>query len=359
MLVVFLKLHTPRTPFLADIKAIDWVGVLFVVGGVVMFLLGLESGGASHPWSSAFTLCLIIFGLVTFALFFVNEWKFAKYPIMPLRLFNNQVACAAFTLCFLHGFVFIAGVYFLPLYFQIVLAATPLMSGVYLLPFVLVLSIFSGLVGIFIKKTGRYREPIWFGVLFMTLGFGLLIDLPAAPGWAKIILYQIIAGVGVGPNFQSPLIALQSTVDGHDIASATSAFGFIRQLSTSLSVVLGGVIFTNVFSTQLDRERRSSSSPLPESLLSRLSASTAGTDTELLRSLPTDQKQVINELYTFGLSRMWIFYAVFSFLAVVVSLFIGKRTLSKQHEQTRTGLEEMEKGRRERRAQHEERKAES
>lgn len=47
----------------------------------------------------------------------------------------------------------------------------------------------------------------------------------------------------MGPNFQAPLIAIQTTVKPSDIATATGTFGFIRQLSTSISVVLGGVIF--------------------------------------------------------------------------------------------------------------------
>ena len=53
-LFVFLKIDTPKTPFVAGMKAIDWVGVVTIVGGVVAFLFGMESGGATHPWGSAF-----------------------------------------------------------------------------------------------------------------------------------------------------------------------------------------------------------------------------------------------------------------------------------------------------------------
>jgi hypothetical protein len=345
MLLVFLKLHTPRTAFLDGIKAIDWVGVVTIVAGVVMFLLGLESGGVTHPWNSAYTLCLIIFGILAFVFFFINEWKLAKYPIIPLRLFNNRTACAAFASCFLHGFVFIAGTYYLPLYFQVVLSATPLLSGVYLFPFVLSLSFQSALVGIFIKKTGRYREPIWFGFVFMTIGVGLFIDLGPTANWGKIIAYQIIAGLGVGPNFQSPLIAIQSNIKPQDIASATSTFGFIRQLSTSLSIVLGGVVFTNSLASRAP----SISPPLPASVLDRLTGSNAGiTDPSLIASLPVDQKVAVDVAYTASLSTMWIFYTSLSALAILISAFIGRRVLSKTNEHTKTGLVEQERARLER-----------
>jgi MFS family permease len=131
---------------------------------------------------------------------------------MPLSVFSKRSNIAALGTCFCHAFVFIPGNYFLPLYFQAVLGATPILSGVYLLPTAIALSIFSILTGIVIRKTGQYLAAIWFGMTLMTIGTGLFIDLGANSSWAKIIIYQAIAGIGVGPNFQAPLIALQSLV---------------------------------------------------------------------------------------------------------------------------------------------------
>jgi len=93
-----------------------------------------------------------------------------------------------------------------------VLGATPILSGVWLLPTALSLSFVSAFTGIYIRKTGQYLPPIWAGFIVMTLGFGLFIDLGVSANWAKIICYQIVAGIGVGPDFQAPLIALQSLV---------------------------------------------------------------------------------------------------------------------------------------------------
>lgn len=212
IILFFLDIKTPKTPLRQGLKAVDWLGSLTMVAGVVMFLLGLEWGGQSHPWDSATVLCLIIFGVVTIGIFFLVEWRVAPYPLMPLDIFAKRSNLAALGVGFLHAFVFISGSYFLPLYFQAVLGATPILSGVYLLPQAISLSVLSAMTGIFIKKTGQYLPMIWFGMTTMTLGFGLFIDLDVNSSWAKIIMYQIVAGTGVGPNFQSPLIALQSLV---------------------------------------------------------------------------------------------------------------------------------------------------
>lgn len=212
ILVFFLDLHTPKTPIRQGLKAVDWLGAFTMVGGTTMLLLGLEMGGITFPWNSATIICLLIFGVVVIGIFFVIEARIAPYPLMPLDIFSKRSNLAALGTCFFHSFVFIAGSYYLPLYFQAVLGATPILSGVWLLPTALSLSFVSAFTGIYIRKTGQYLPPIWAGFIIMTLGFGLFIDFGVGTSWAKIILYQIVAGIGVGPNFQAPLIALQSLV---------------------------------------------------------------------------------------------------------------------------------------------------
>src|SRR5271156_5795894 len=121
LLCFFLHLHNPKTPVWDGLKAVDWLGSLSIVGGTLMLLLGLEFGGVTYPWNSATVICLIVFGIFTGFLFILNEWKLARYPVMPLRLFKNRSNIASLGVCFCHGYVFIAGSYYLPLYYQAVL----------------------------------------------------------------------------------------------------------------------------------------------------------------------------------------------------------------------------------------------
>ena len=344
IILFLLDIETPKTPILAGLKAIDWIGVITITGGTIMFLLGLEYGGVSFPWTSATVLSLLIFGVITFILFFLNEWKLAKYPMMPLKLFKVRSNIAALAVCFCHGFVFISGTYFYPLYFQAVLGATPILSGVYLFPFVISLSFMSMIVGIFIKKTGQYLPPIYLGVIFMTLGFGLYVDLPSGRTWGRIFPFQVIAGIGIGPNFQSPLIALQTNVEPRDIATATATFGFIRQLSTAISVVIGGVIFQN---GMMNREPTLQAA-LGPALAQQIGGGGAGAATGIVRGLPEPGRSVATSVYTESLRTMWIFYVCISACSIVAAAFIGNKKLKKTHEVRKTGLEQEEKNRKDR-----------
>ncbi|KAI4708078.1 hypothetical protein J4E89_007198 [Alternaria sp. Ai002NY15] len=96
VLVFFLKLPSPHTPVFAGLKAIDWVGSILIVGAALMILLGLDFGSVTFPWSSATVVCLIVFGVLTIAIFLVNEWKFANNPVIPLRLFTKRSTVAAY-----------------------------------------------------------------------------------------------------------------------------------------------------------------------------------------------------------------------------------------------------------------------
>lgn len=278
-------------------------------------------------------VCVVLFGIV--------EWKVAKYPTIPIRLFENKSLLACFGVCFLHGFVFIGALYYLPLFFQSALGATPILSGVYILALSGAMAVSAMGTGAFINKTGNALYPVYFGLTFMTVGFGLFIDLGADRNWAKIIIFQIIAGLGIGPNFQAPLIALQGRTAPRDIAVATSAFEFTRNLATAISVVVGGVIFDN----QIGKMRTALASELPANVVQALTSGGAGAATTLVNQLPGPQKQIAQTAYADALRPIWYLYVTLAFVAILVAFIIGKHELSREHEETETGLQAEEANR--------------
>lgn len=177
----------------------------------------------------------------------------------------------------------------------------------------------------------------------MTLGFGLFIDLKPYASWPRIIIYQIISGIGVGPNFQAPLVALQANIHPTDMATATATFGFVRQLSTAMSIVLGGVVYQNVMADQIPHLI----SILGPETASKIASSFSGSDKSLIATLPPDQKRAVLESFTFALSRAWIFYVAVAGFGCLLSLFIRRIELNRSHEIAKTGLAEQEKARRE------------
>ena len=336
LLTLFLNVHNPRTPLLTGLKAIDWLGTLTIVGATLMLLLGLEFGGVTKPWKSAEVICLILFGVLTFVVFFFVEWKFAKSPLIPLRIFNNRSTAAILTVVVSHGIAYISCAYFLPFYFQEVLGATPILSGVWLLVMAGALAFMTVFAGVYMQKSGKYLELIIFGTFMMTLGFGLFINLQSYRSWSRIIIFQLVVALGIGTLFQAPLVALQTTLVPKDIAAGTATFGFLRMLATGISVVVGQVIFQSKMKSHYTDFLNAGISP---NLSSTLSQGSTVSTTFLIRNLPIEQQDLIKSVTTSSLSKIWIFYTVISFVGFAASFGIAKNVLSKEHTETKTGLE--------------------
>ena len=83
------------------------------VGASTLLLFGLTSGGVMSPWKSATTLAPLILGIAGLGIFVIVEWKYAKQPMMPLRIFNNRTANQGFFGSFIHGSVLWAFAYYL------------------------------------------------------------------------------------------------------------------------------------------------------------------------------------------------------------------------------------------------------
>lgn len=79
----------------------------------------------------------------------------------------------------------------------------------------------------------------------------------------------------------------------------------------------------------------------------------AGANVGLINSLPGPQKAIARDAFAKSLSKMWILYAVFGAVGLLVSLLIGVNVLDKHHEETKTGLDVEKERRAEREAEKE------
>jgi hypothetical protein len=192
--------------------------------------------------------------------------------------------------------------YYLPLYSQAVLLASPLDAGIYMLPFIISISITAALTGLYIQLTGKYLPAVYAGLTLMTLGIGLMIDVGLSRSWTRLVSFQLIGGIGVGMNFEGPLLAVQAVVADRDVAAATAAMGFVRSMATAVSVVIGGVVFQNVMKTH----RSTLQAELGQDIAERLSGASATASVEFLRTLSADQQLVARAVYYHSIQRMWI-----------------------------------------------------
>ncbi|KAI2637900.1 MFS drug transporter [Hypomontagnella submonticulosa] len=341
LLLLFLDVHNPHTKLRDGIKAVDWFGTLSMLGVTLMILLGLNFGGAIFPWDSPKVICLLVFGTVMVGFFIYSEKRLAKYPLVPLGIFKNWSNNAAFLVAVSHSMVAIGAEYYLPLYFQSVKQASPFSSGLMILPTMITEAAVDILVGVLIHKTGRYREIGWVGSTIMTLGTGLYIMFGTNSTIGHIIGFQIVNGIGTAMLFQAPMISIQNSVSQADTATATATLGFIRNLATSLSLVLGGVVFQNSMAAQ---QPSLIAAGLSGRVLNALSPDEAAANVEIVQTIQDPAQRVaVQDAFAWSIRNMFIMYTALSAITMVGSFFIKQRRLKTEHTETKTGIENMTK----------------
>jgi hypothetical protein len=339
LLSTLLKIHTPHTPFLTGLAALDWLGGVTLITGTLSLLVGLDLGGSSHPWASPLILTLLIFGITLLILFIVIEYTFATNPIMPLSriLSANRSNAATLLVCMAHGACYISVAYFVPIYFQTILGFTPLESGIWSLVMAFTLLLTTLSCGLYMHVTGRYLEIIYFGLACLVLGFGLFTTLPSTLDVPRVVGFQIVMCLGVGALFQPPLMALQAQLENRDVAMGTATFGFVRMLMAGFSIVLGQVVFQAGMRSRSGELVDAGIAPtIAGQLLDGSGMMGVGGD-----ALTEMQKDVVRGMQTASLSRMWVFYTVIAAVGVIAGFGIKRREMSTLHVETKTGLESM------------------
>jgi MFS family permease len=302
LLVAFLHVSYDRTQSISHkLRRIDYIGNALLVASVTAVLLALTYGGTLHPWSSWRILLPLILGFVGLGAFYLYQLStWCRDPMVPPHLLANRTSTAAFYLTFVHALFSFWIIYFLPIYFQGVLASNPIRSGVLLLPTVVTI-VSGGLVsGLVLSKFGRYKPLHLAGFLMMAVGVGLFIMLDQDSGLALYLVFQIIAGLGSGLVVTTLLPAVQAPLSEKDTASSTALWSFIRGFGIIWGISVPAAIFnssTSALSGQID-----------DTAIRALIANGAYSHAymEFILTLTSTTRQEVISVFTDSLHLVWI-----------------------------------------------------
>ncbi|KAL1887408.1 hypothetical protein Sste5346_010249 [Sporothrix stenoceras] len=230
---------------------IDYVGCFFMFTSAILILLALSWGGTAYAWSSAGSIAPLVIGAVLAVVFIIVEIKFSKLPLIPMHIFKIKTVAGANIGAFFTGFMFYCNLFYLPQFYQVVRGASPIRSGILLLPLVLVQTVTSFTAGALVSKTGNYQLNLWVGFAIWTIALGLLSTVSPGISDAKLVGYQILNGIGAGQTFQTSLIAIQASVKRSEMAVATSTRNFLRLLGGTIALAACAAILNNTTKNEL------------------------------------------------------------------------------------------------------------
>ncbi|KAJ2358454.1 hypothetical protein GGF43_000800 [Coemansia sp. RSA 2618] len=254
---VLRSLPVPPGAATRKLRAFDYLGTLFWLGGSLMILLGLSWGGNEHPWRSVLVICMFVFGFVAIMAFAGVEHWLAKWPLIPLHVLARPRTLLALVASLFIGVCMYGMIMFVPVYYTMVLALPPTQSAKHILWFALGGCVGAAAAGVLVSVRRRafYREWAVVGTAMMTVGFGLMYVWPEDPEQsAKHAGFQVLLGLGLGFSMQQVLLGSQAGLPVDEISTVTTLVDYARTLGGMIGLVIGQVILKEKMFATVNRE---------------------------------------------------------------------------------------------------------
>ncbi|KAK8087650.1 major facilitator superfamily domain-containing protein [Apiospora hydei] len=239
--VVFARLH----------HYLDLLGFVLFSAAVLQLLLALQFGGNTAPWGSAKVIGLFCgSGATAIVWYFWNRYK-GEDALLPHSMINRRTVWAsglyqAFLMSAVYGAVF-----YLPIYFQAINSASPILSGVYLLPTILPQLVMVGASGKLLTVIGYVIPLALASTVILSVGSGLCSLLQPGSPTGYWVGFQILAGAGSGLGLQLAIIAIQGAVTEEELSSAMAFVIFTQSLGPAIALALCQLIFLESIKTQV------------------------------------------------------------------------------------------------------------
>ncbi len=286
---------------------LDYAGALLLIAGVSLVLLAV-SGSTSgwNPW----ILLKMGAGLALLALFVAQEFR-ADDPIVPPRLYRNGIVVGMNVVGLLLTMVQFGTLVLLPVYFQLVMGLPATISGVMIVPMLLLIPVGSVLAGQFMARTGRYKAIFPVAFVLMTVALIAFAQMSASSPTLSLEVAVGVLGLGIGSCGPVLMAGTQNAAQGADLGAATSSITFARSLGASL----GTAIFWAILLV-----------PLASASLGSTDALFHGGYAGII-GLPAAERERVLGLLAAGFHNVFLISAAIAFAGAVFSLFLREEPL--------------------------------
>ncbi|MFC3998343.1 MDR family MFS transporter [Nocardiopsis sediminis] len=300
---------------------IDWWGATFIVGAASALMLLLSLAGKEFAWTSAPALALAG-GTVALTVAAVLTERRAADPILPPRLFRNGTFVLASLASLTVGMGMFGVMIYFPQYLQIVKGMSPTGSGLMTLPMVLGLLAASISSGYLTSRTGRWKVYPVAGMVLMGLGFATLTLLDVGSSLALVGSGVALIGLGLGLSMQILILATQNALERSDMAAATSAVSFFRNLGGAVGVAAFGAVMTTRLHDELAalaaQAQAASGDGAPAA---GLSESALGSP-EAIRALPAAVQDTVLQAFSDSMHTVFLMGIPIAVLGLAFALFL-------------------------------------
>ncbi|CAG8700794.1 2454_t:CDS:2 [Dentiscutata erythropus] len=268
--IVFLHMQRPTGSVIEKFYRIDFLGIIIMTTSTICLLLPLNWGGSTYAWDSPVIIGLFCAGAVGYIIFGLVESYVVNEPVAP-----------------------------------------PTQAGLDYMPYVIGITAFSYLTGLFFSQTDKvsYRCVTLVAATLIMTGAGLITTWNENTGYGEFIGYLVIGGAGIGASIQSITLCVQELVERKDIASVTTLALFFRSIGAVFGTTITGTIFNNKLSQAL------STLTLPPTF--------AAKSVYTIRLLPAEIQPSVIHAYVLAFQFVFYFIILYCVLMFILAIFMG------------------------------------
>ncbi|KAJ7097775.1 drug:h+ antiporter [Mycena belliarum] len=230
-------------------EELDVVGLLLIGTSISLMLLPLSLvKHTPRAGNGAAIFAMFLAGIILVPLFALWDFRWARYPVIPLRFAVNRSVVGA---SLIGAFDFMAFyLTFTYLYsFIIVVKDWTLINSVYFMQTQMVTMTLCGIfTGMYMHKFKRYKMLLVSGLIIRLIGVALMLHSRGADGSTfELLMTQVLQGIGGGIAALSIQVSAQASVPHVDVAMVTA----LVLLVTEFGAAGGGAIAGAIWSSQM------------------------------------------------------------------------------------------------------------
>jgi EmrB/QacA subfamily drug resistance transporter len=222
----------------------DLRGALSATIGLSLLVLGIVRTDQTG-WGDSSTLILIGAGLALLVGFVVIEGRFAKTPLMPLRIYRSRTLSAANVVVLLVGGSSFGMWFFVSLYLQQVLGYSPIRAGLAFLPMTICIVVGSTFASRVVGRTGA-KPLLVAGMASLTLGLAWFAEISATGSYISDMLFpSLLTALGIGLAFVPATISAVAGVAPQEAGLASGLVNTARLFGGALGLAILAAIATS------------------------------------------------------------------------------------------------------------------
>ena len=325
IIVLLIVFFTLRLPMHKSAKNFDFVGAVLLAAftaGIVLLTSWKSIVPSGYDWSNRWLVFLMVGTVVSFILFLWVEIG-AEDPLVPLHMFKDPVFSVSVTIAFILGVSMFAALSFLPTFLQMARGDGPTESGLMMLPMSMGVMLTAIVSGLLITKTGKYRIYPIIGMAITTVSIAWLTQLTGDMStwlfWAMIFAL----GMGMGFTIQTIVIAVQNSVDPHEVGTATSTNNFLREIGAAVSTSVFGTLFTSRLANNFAELKQTV--PVDQMPTHQIQGDLTP---DMVKSLPEPLHTDVVDAYVNAMAPSFWYLVPIAAIGFVASLFLRNRALN-------------------------------